>query len=802
MAFTHNGRQVGERYMNNKDYLAHYGIKGQKWGLRRYQNPDGTYTAAGKARRNKGTGKTSYGKGGGNGGGGNSGWMYDNKYADEDTARSAVKADITSRNAKQILDSEKGIASSLRDATDAVDNMNRSRQISKYRETGINPNVRDSDIQRAINRMDVENRFYDQKYRYDTQGKVRASDALKLVGGLTAAAAGTALVASMIRKNNLDAERIKKAIYSGKKLSKEDQAKLNSMKYEDAVKLAQAKQSAKSSVQKAKLKAKTDQALAVAKNLSTDYNKDGTLTDKGRDKLIRQLVKSNQQMNSAERILKASPHAARAAGALIPLASMGMLASLSPAVMAAFPVSGLGGAALAGSIINKLTKTGVNAVGQKKMDIANVNAASIRNRLEEDDRKRRAMAHSEDFLAHYGIKGQKWGLRRYQNADGSYTNEGKIRYGRVKSGNKKTKYGSYYDFNDDYDDFAYNKYVSKANNEQARIDAQHPYNKKSSKALKTAGAALAGVALASLGAKYIAKNVGDIRKISKLNRKAIEEASEVMDFKHKRKMEELERKYAEKVADLAKKADDVAKQVGDATDAITGNGVDRAKELGDYLKKKGITADTLLLNPTVQAEQRFAKAMQKVGPFNLKEGKLPEAKSFKVFKSDLENKTYTKFPSDFAFSKGRRDEKYWNKKLKKLEREATSKAYQKAKQNWNRNGVDRAKEFSDLMKKHGTTADTLLLSEKGMLERSQKAFAKALQKVGPYNLKEGKLPEAKSFKVFKSGLENKTYTKVPSDFAFSKGRRDEKYWNKKLKKLEREATSKAYQKAKQNWNRK
>lgn len=29
--------------------LCHWGIKGMKWGVRRYQNKDGTLTAAGKA---------------------------------------------------------------------------------------------------------------------------------------------------------------------------------------------------------------------------------------------------------------------------------------------------------------------------------------------------------------------------------------------------------------------------------------------------------------------------------------------------------------------------------------------------------------------------------------------------------------------------------------------------------------------------------------------------------------------------------------------------------------------------------
>lgn len=37
-----------------QQYLAHHGIKGQRWGVRRYQNPDGSLTKAGKKRRGVG----------------------------------------------------------------------------------------------------------------------------------------------------------------------------------------------------------------------------------------------------------------------------------------------------------------------------------------------------------------------------------------------------------------------------------------------------------------------------------------------------------------------------------------------------------------------------------------------------------------------------------------------------------------------------------------------------------------------------------------------------------------------------
>ena len=43
--------------MDNYDELMHHGVKGQKWGVRRYQKKDGSYTIAGAKHRAKQAGR-------------------------------------------------------------------------------------------------------------------------------------------------------------------------------------------------------------------------------------------------------------------------------------------------------------------------------------------------------------------------------------------------------------------------------------------------------------------------------------------------------------------------------------------------------------------------------------------------------------------------------------------------------------------------------------------------------------------------------------------------------------------------
>lgn len=142
----------------------------------------------------------------------------------------------------------------------------------------------------------------------------------------------------------------------------------------------------------------------------------------------------------------------------------------------------------------------------------------------------------EAFVAHHGIKGQQWGVRRYQNEDGSLTAEGRKRYGvsekeieqyRLEQNNLKTttslinKQASKGKEKSERRKQLEQKYLEKGlTKEQAEAEAFN--RERLEKVVKTA----AGVALAAAlaygtyrGAKWINKNSDKvIRKGTEISR--------------------------------------------------------------------------------------------------------------------------------------------------------------------------------------------------------------------------------------------------------------------------------------------
>lgn len=112
--------------MENNE-LQHWGIKGQKWGVRRYQNSDGTLTAAGKKRYNKELAK-----------------LREEKKVLENKRKTQAKIDKLDAMRKEIDDIKSGKKpaaesgkKSIKDMTDEelTNAINRARLEKDYRDT-------------------------------------------------------------------------------------------------------------------------------------------------------------------------------------------------------------------------------------------------------------------------------------------------------------------------------------------------------------------------------------------------------------------------------------------------------------------------------------------------------------------------------------------------------------------------------------------------------------------------------------------------------------------------------------------
>lgn len=168
--------------------LCHHGTKGMKWGVRRYQNTDGSLTNAGKSRYARDAREKEFNKYDESSGkyykqskkNGRTDLEFDAKrYAKEDTERT-----------KRLVDSGRNLSNDLKRS---VDTSSKNRKVQKMDLS----NMTDQEMRNQINRAMLERQYNDMfNPQKESRGREYASRTLETAGNVlavTSSALGIAL---------------------------------------------------------------------------------------------------------------------------------------------------------------------------------------------------------------------------------------------------------------------------------------------------------------------------------------------------------------------------------------------------------------------------------------------------------------------------------------------------------------------------------------------------------------------------------------------------------------------------------
>ena len=167
---------------NNNTVLSHHGILGQKWGVRRYQNADGTLTAAGKRRLD---GKVNFD---------NQGKLADDRA--KNNAKGYIHANVAA-DYKNLGTGMKAVSDASRNAAN-IARQSAERDRKKAASQIDLSQMSDRDLQAAVNRLNLERNYKALSTESVSAGKDYLSSILSTCGDVIAVGAGAASIAMAI----------------------------------------------------------------------------------------------------------------------------------------------------------------------------------------------------------------------------------------------------------------------------------------------------------------------------------------------------------------------------------------------------------------------------------------------------------------------------------------------------------------------------------------------------------------------------------------------------------------------------